>query len=447
MAVNHTIKLYLFPGGKQRRAKPTNLRSKPSKMANPPLQQSPFADRYPLFSAILFEQRERALTIISAGFMATYAITILVAFWRAGGPQFSSEAILGGDFIVFWSAAKALWSGDAAAIYASATMEAQLLQFFPNEESYRLSWQYPPTAFLLIGPLGALGYLPALFVWWGISVGLLFTILHNFWARRSALVIALGAAAVLQGLLAGQTGLLTASALALAAFFPGRRPLLAGLAAGLLTVKPQFGILLPIAYIAGGHWRAFFTAAITASLLVLATTLMLGPDIWTAFYNAITAHSDRMQSDIFPFYKVISLYGGMVMVGIPIPIAIKIQLAITLGLAIFIFWVWRRHKAPAARTIALCIAAPLAVPYVFYYELAILVVPCFLIAKQAMDKGWLRHEQILLSVLWLAPLFVTSGELGPLPIAALSTSLVFFLGARRLFKDERLSFKPAGALS
>ncbi|MEL7239255.1 MAG: hypothetical protein AAGK78_10360, partial [Planctomycetota bacterium] len=34
-----------------------------------------------------------------------------------------------------------------------------------------------------------------------------------------------------------------------------------GLAAALLTIKPQLGVLLPIAYLAGGYWRAFFYAA------------------------------------------------------------------------------------------------------------------------------------------------------------------------------------------
>ena len=38
------------------------------------------------------------------------------------------------------------------------------------------------------------------------------------------------------------------------------RPLLAGLLLGLLTYKPHFGLLFPIALMFGGYWRALFAA-------------------------------------------------------------------------------------------------------------------------------------------------------------------------------------------
>jgi arabinofuranan 3-O-arabinosyltransferase len=39
---------------------------------------------------------------------------------------------------------------------------------------------------------------------------------------------------------------------------------LAGICLGLLTYKPQFGLLFPIALIAVGHWRVFVSASVTA---------------------------------------------------------------------------------------------------------------------------------------------------------------------------------------
>jgi hypothetical protein len=43
-----------------------------------------------------------------------------------------------------------------------------------------------------------------------------------------------------------------------------RRPYLAGSLFGLMIFKPQLGLLLPVALIAGRQWRVFAAAAATA---------------------------------------------------------------------------------------------------------------------------------------------------------------------------------------
>lgn len=58
--------------------------------------------------------------------------------------------------------------------------------------------------------------------------------------------------------------------------FLDRRPLLAGLLVGLLTIKPQFGVLIPVLLIASGRWRVFTVATVTALALAAAAVMLFG---------------------------------------------------------------------------------------------------------------------------------------------------------------------------
>ncbi len=58
-----------------------------------------------------------------------------------------------------------------------------------------------------------------------------------------------------------------------------QRPILAGVLAGLLTIKPHLGLILPFCFIAGGHWRTFVSASITVIVLVLVTGIGFGFEV------------------------------------------------------------------------------------------------------------------------------------------------------------------------
>ena len=66
-----------------------------------------------------------------------------------------------------------------------------------------------------------------------------------------------------------------------------RRPILAGVLLGLLSYKPQFGVMIPLVLIASTRWRAFTSAAATVLVLVIVTTLAFGADIWQAFADSM----------------------------------------------------------------------------------------------------------------------------------------------------------------
>ena len=59
----------------------------------------------------------------------------------------------------------------------------------------------------------------------------------------------------------GQNGFLTAALLGGALHWLDRKPWLAGILIGLLAYKPQFGVLIPIALLAGQRWTTIGAAA------------------------------------------------------------------------------------------------------------------------------------------------------------------------------------------
>jgi len=76
-----------------------------------------------------------------------------------------------------------------------------------------------------------------------------------------------------------------------------RSPVLGGSLLGVLTIKPQFWLMTPVALIAGGEWRALLSAGITALALLVASAAVFGLDTWQSwFLTAVIPPSDVYQS-------------------------------------------------------------------------------------------------------------------------------------------------------
>jgi hypothetical protein len=388
------------------------------------------AARYPFLAELL---TKRFALLAAAGLvLATNAAMYAHLLATAKGYVTVYGPVIGGDFVVFDAAATAATSGESKEIYDAESLAAHLRSAFPERSDFALSWQYPPTMLLLVWPLGFAPYLASFFAW-ALVTGALFTVaLRTISPHRLTLFLALASPAAFQTFITGQTGFLTAGLLALAAWHADRRWLVAGLAAGILTVKPQLGLLVPIAFAAAGGWRAFAVAAATAVGLALVSVLTFGAETWTAFIDAIAAHGERMRSAIFPFHKLVSVYGGATMIGAPKAFAMLVQAAGSLTLAALVALVWRRVEDRGLRLALLCAAAPLATPYAFYYEIAIFIPALIVVAQQGLATGWLKGERAALVLLWIAPMLLPGPkEIPGLPLSFLFAALTLALVLRR----------------
>ena len=106
--------------------------------------------------------------------------------------------------------------------------------------------------------------------------------------RPETLLIAAAFPAVFVNIGHGQNGFLTAALLGGALHWLDRRPWLAGVLIGCLAYKPQFGVLIPVALLAGGRWSTIGAAAATVAALVAISFVTLGGGVWHAFADSMT---------------------------------------------------------------------------------------------------------------------------------------------------------------
>ena len=111
--------------------------------------------------------------------------------------------------------------------------------------------------------------------------------------RPETWLIAAAFPAVVVNIGHGQNGFLTAALLGGALHLLDRRPWLAGVLIGCLAYKPQFGVLIPVALLAGGRWSTIAAAAATVAALVAVSFATLGGGVWHAFADFHELHADR----------------------------------------------------------------------------------------------------------------------------------------------------------
>lgn len=340
-----------------------------------------------------------------AAILLAVAIVVTAAqFSQAKGLVLPAGAVIGGDFLAFDVAAEAARSGRAAETYDAAAFEALLKEYGPPRERFGLTWQYPPTYFLLILPLAFIPYLWGYALWTLGSAALFLAVLRRAGVGPLALFVIVASPAAFQAAITGQNGFITGALLLIAALYPDRRPILAGCAAAALTVKPQLGVLLPIAYLAGGCYRAFAVAALGALGLAAIATLGFGAEIWEAFVGGLSGASDNLASAKMPLYKMATPYAAARFAGLPSEAAALIHAIFAASALVIAAYVWRRVKDPELRAAAVMALVFFVAPYGFYYELVLLSAPVAILAKRAIEKGWLRYEQATLAALTLLPM-------------------------------------------
>jgi alpha-1,2-mannosyltransferase len=411
--------------------------------------------------------RERILVVAVAVLIASVAGFLYLVVTAKNGIDLQGRPI-GTDFSDIYAAGTYVRDGIPQAVFDPARQFARERAIFgPTMEFY--GWHYPPYFLFVAGALARLPYGLALFIWQAVTLGLyLFMIralLMSFrgapgarpteqappagaWTRWVAiagpggdvrtdamtadwLLLALAFPAVLINIGHGQNGFLTAALFGGALVCLERRPLAAGVLFGLLAYKPQFGLLIPIALIAGGYWRTILTAAITVALLTLVTTLAFGPQIWSAFFGEAEFTRTVVLEQGGPgWHKIQSIFSWARMWGAPVPLAYGLQGVAILALAAATARLWRGSAAYPLKAAALCLAALLATPYTLDYDMLVLAPAIAFIAADGITRGFGPWEKTALAALWLMPLVarsVAQATLIPLGVPAMLAMFVLTL--------------------
>src|SRR4029077_17910424 len=134
---------------------------------------------------------------------------------------------------------------------------------------------------------------------------------------RTGVLFALGFPAAIWNVTAGQNGFFTAALIGGTLVLWERRRALAGICLGLLTYKPQFGLLFPIVLIADRRWLTIAVAALTAIALAALSWLFFGSASWAVFahWAPLSSHAliDQGALDWYRLQSVFALvraHGG-----------------------------------------------------------------------------------------------------------------------------------------
>ena len=340
---------------------------------------------------------------------------------------------LGADFISFWSASSLALEGKPEATRDTARHYRKEQLAVGNNDIPYYHWLYPPTFLALVLPLALLPYLWSLFMWLGLTLAAYASVMWRIAPRIDALWLALAFPAVLINLGHGQNGLLSTALLGGAMLLLDRRPLLAGMLIGLMTFKPQLGLLLPLALIAGGYWQTFISAAITSVFFTLVTLVLFGVDIWSGFFAGIPMTNQIMEQGLIGWEKMQSTFAAVRLLGGDVTTAYATQAVVSLLAAGAVIRAWRSPASLNIKAAVLVAGGLLATPYVLDYDLVLLALPITWLTLDGLRTGFLDGEKFVLLITWLLPLVSRLvAAVVPLPLAPLIIAVLLLLGLRRI---------------
>ncbi|MGH7487987.1 MAG: glycosyltransferase family 87 protein, partial [bacterium] len=232
---------------------------------------------------------------------------------------------------------------------------------------------------------------------------------------------------VLANFSSGQNGLLAAALIAGALGFMERRPVLAGCFLGLLTFKPQLGILFPLILAVDGRWRMFFAAAVTVVFLFAASCLAFGIDTWIAFFHSLPDYSRvHLQEGEAYWMKMQSVFTLVRLLGGSATLAWIVHGTFIGSIALSLCMIWRSAASFDMKAAALALGSLLVSPYLFLYDFAVLAVPLAFLLHETRTTGFLPYELAGIAAACLL-IFIFPLVMAPVGLAAAFIVLALIL--------------------
>ena len=312
---------------------------------------------------------------------------------------------VGTDFSNVYAAGTLTWQGRPAEAYVPALQHAAETAVFGGREVPFYGWHYPPFFFAVAVLVAAVPYGWGLSIWLAASLAAYLAAMRAILPRPETLLIAAAFPAVFVNIGHGQNGFLTAALLGGSLHLLERRPWLAGVLIGCLAYKPQFGVLIPFAMLAGGRWSTIGAAIATVAALIALSFVMLGGSVWHAFADSMNfTQTVVLEQGGTGWEKIQSVFSAVRMWGAGVQTAYAVQFALALMLAASLAWLWHGDAAFELKASALATASLLATPYVLDYDLVVLAVAIVFFVRHGLSRGFRDYEISLLAAAWIVPL-------------------------------------------
>lgn len=326
--------------------------------------------------------------------LATYAM-LLTAYILTAEPGTLAIEI---DFRVFWAAGRLALEGEPLAAFDMARLGA----VHNIKPEAWMPWLYPPGYLLALMPFGAMTFANSFLMSTFLSVVLIGLAVRPFSAGLIPVWLALTLApAYVPSLILGQNSLfwLAGFLAAIAALQKGRW-VLAGVFIGCLTLKPQLGLLIPVALLAAGLWRTILSAIVTTAVLAIVPTFIFGLDYWPALAARLAEHGENVVYSIVDLFLMVGPLYLLTLMGVAVDVALKLQWVIVAVMVGIVFILWRSRRVDFDTKVAgLMLAMLLSAPYLWYYELAMMVaIGLFMVRGGILDRT--PAQMLLLLCLW-----------------------------------------------
>jgi hypothetical protein len=364
-----------------------------------------------------------------------FAIFEIVYFRTGHFPYDGLNYIVGWDFVNSWMGGRAALHGNLQDYFEVHRYNAQIHHLFAANVPFH-NWSYPPHILLLLWPFGLFPYLVSFALWLAAGFGVyLWAASGNKLDRELLLFLALSPVAMVL-VLTGQNGLFTGALLLGVLAQWDKRPVLAGIMLGVLSVKPQLVLLMPLVLVMTGRWRCLAAAAATVAAMAALTTVLYGPAIWQGYLT-----------EAVPFQNVVMTKGTGLMLGMmptafinarlmgaPDAVAWGLQ-AMTSAIALAaVIWTFHKRRDPMLSNAMLLAASLLVVPYSFNYDMAALIA---VLAQMRFRPDNTRVDTAMILIVWMLPVLMMLGFF----VKLAGSALVLLALMNRLFERLRLPAK------
>lgn len=384
---------------------------------------------------------------VSRVVLVIQALALAALFGTSDGRVDRFDRPIGTDFSQIWVAGVFTLEGHPEKPFDNMAHLRRQQDFF-TETSGFFAWGYPPMLLALAALFALMPYWLALLVWQASTLPLYLVAIWRILPLRGVLLAALAFPAVFVNIGHGHNGFLTAGLFAGGLLLLGARPVLAGICFGLLAYKPQFGLLLPLALLAGGHWRAILSAVFTTLVTAGATVAAWGVAPWSGFRDMMTfSRVELLEQGSTGFHKIQTMFAMVRLNGGSVEAAYVAQGLLLAALAAATVAVWRSAADWRLKAAQLLSGSLLATPYCLDYDMVVAGPAIALLAAFGLERGFRGWDKTILAFAWGAPL-VSRGfaEATGVSLGLLALLALFALATARALRDARGAAAPAGGM-
>ena len=255
------------------------------------------------------------------------------------------------------------------------------------------AWHYPPPFLFVASLLAHFPYAVAFIGWALLSLLPYLAMMRAIVGRPFGLLLAVAVPMAFNNVLVGQNGFLTAALIGGTLYLMPVRPILSGICLGLLSYKPQYGLLFPLVLIAASQWTVFFTAASVTLAMVFASWLAFGTESWQAFFHWMPMFSQAFLTEgKAPWWKMQSLFALVRTFGGTEQLAWIFHWIVASAVAGVLGLMWLTRGRYAAKAAALATGTLLTSLYLFMYDMMVLAIPVAFLIRMGLVSGFRAWE-------------------------------------------------------